>query len=143
MNHPTTITRYLLLGAAFTLSWAGAAQAAPLEIVVEGLEAKGRLMIAAVDRAEAWDGSGDRLVSLDARVTGSKMSFRFEVPEGPVALRLFHDENGNGKLDRNLIGIPSEGYGFSNNPGGMGPASFEDAKVVVPAKGARVAIEIR
>jgi uncharacterized protein (DUF2141 family) len=29
---------------------------------------------------------------------------------------MFHDENDNGKLDTNLIGIPKEGYGFPNNP---------------------------
>ena len=32
---------------------------------------------------------------------------------GNYAIALFHDENGNGKLDRNVIGIPSEPYAFS------------------------------
>jgi uncharacterized protein (DUF2141 family) len=35
---------------------------------------------------------------------------------GTYALALYHDENGNGKVDRNAIGIPQEGFGFSNNP---------------------------
>ena len=28
---------------------------------------------------------------------------------------MIHDENGNGRLDKNFLGIPSEGYGVSNN----------------------------
>jgi uncharacterized protein (DUF2141 family) len=39
-----------------------------------------------------------------------------ELPSGTYAAGMFHDENDNGKLDTNLIGIPKEGYGFPNNP---------------------------
>jgi uncharacterized protein (DUF2141 family) len=35
---------------------------------------------------------------------------------GNYAIALYHDENNNKKLDRNFIGIPREGFGFSNNP---------------------------
>jgi uncharacterized protein (DUF2141 family) len=35
---------------------------------------------------------------------------------GRYAVALFHDENANGHLDTNGLGIPTEGYGFSNNP---------------------------
>jgi len=38
-----------------------------------------------------------------------------DVPAGTYAVAVMHDENGNGKLDRNLVGIPIEGYGVSNN----------------------------
>jgi uncharacterized protein (DUF2141 family) len=44
---------------------------------------------------------------------------------GKYAFKYFHDENKNKKLDTNLIGIPKEGYGFSNNAKGkFGPPSF-------------------
>lgn len=36
--------------------------------------------------------------------------------EGSYTIALYHDENDNKKLDRNFIGIPREGFGFSNNP---------------------------
>jgi len=36
--------------------------------------------------------------------------------EGDYAIAVYHDENDNKKLDRNFIGIPREGFGFSNNP---------------------------
>jgi uncharacterized protein (DUF2141 family) len=45
---------------------------------------------------------------------------------GKYAFKYFHDENKNKKLDTNLIGIPKEGFGFSNNAKGkFGPPSFK------------------
>lgn len=121
---------------------AGSAAAAKLDVEVSGLEKKGRLMLAVVDSEGNWS-SGEALVSVNARVTASTMKFCFDVPHGTVAVRVFHDENGNGELDQNLLGIPKEGYGFSNNPRVMGPASFKDAALSVPQSGARAAIEIQ
>lgn len=37
------------------------------------------------------------------------------VPPGDYAVTVFHDENDNGKFDMNWMGMPLEGYGFSNN----------------------------
>lgn len=46
---------------------------------------------------------------------------------GKYAVRYFHDENGNGALDTNSLGIPTEGYGFSNDAYGMfGPKPFSE-----------------
>lgn len=51
------------------------------------------------------------------------------VPEGTYAISLYHDENGNGKMDTNFMHIPKEDYGCSNNARGfMGPPKWEDAK---------------
>lgn len=49
------------------------------------------------------------------------------VPAGRYAIALFHDENGNGRLDKRLM-LPREGYGFSRNaPVMMGPPRFASA----------------
>jgi len=37
------------------------------------------------------------------------------LPYGEYAVMLYHDENGNDKLDKNIVGVPKEPYGFSNN----------------------------
>lgn len=59
---------------------------------------------------------------------------------GKYALRYFHDENQNMKMETNLVGKPTEGYGFSNNVMGMfGPPPFvkwlfelkKDTKIVL------------
>jgi uncharacterized protein (DUF2141 family) len=57
-------------------------------------------------------------------------------------VRLFHDSNGNGELDRNMLGIPREGYGFSNDAGARGPASFEEAAVSIDGD-ARIEVPLR
>lgn len=54
------------------------------------------------------------------------------VPAGTWAVLAYQDENANGQLDRNLIGIPSENYGFSRDARGrFGPPSFDDAAIPV------------
>jgi uncharacterized protein (DUF2141 family) len=50
------------------------------------------------------------------------------IPPGTYALAVIHDENMNGKLDTNLLGIPTEGYGFSNDAKALlGAPSFSAA----------------
>lgn len=50
------------------------------------------------------------------------------VAPGGYAVALFHDENDNAKMDTNFIGIPKEGYGFSNNARGrLSAPTFEQA----------------
>jgi uncharacterized protein (DUF2141 family) len=57
-----------------------------------------------------------------------------DLPAGAYALSVFHDENGNGKLDANVAGIPLERYGFSRDAHGrMGPPSFADAVIDLQA----------
>ena len=51
-----------------------------------------------------------------------------------------HDENGNDKLDSNFMGMPTEGYGFSNNPRVMRAATFDEARFNVPAAGTSIQI---
>ncbi|HOZ30196.1 MAG TPA: DUF2141 domain-containing protein [Bacteroidales bacterium] len=39
-----------------------------------------------------------------------------EIPDGNYAVSVYHDENNNSKIDFNFLGLPMEGFGFSNNP---------------------------
>jgi uncharacterized protein (DUF2141 family) len=49
---------------------------------------------------------------------------------GDYAVSVIHDENENGELDSNMVGIPREGFAFGNNAmGAFGPPSFDKAKV--------------
>jgi uncharacterized protein (DUF2141 family) len=64
------------------------------------------------------------------------------VPNGTFGVKLFHDVNGNGRLDANAMGIPREPYGFSNNARGrFGPAKFEDASFTID-KATTIAIRL-
>ena len=61
--------------------------------------------------------------------TGDVVNFLIAgLPSGEYAVVAFADSNGNGKLDRNFVGKPTEAYGFSRNARGIfGPPSFSDA----------------
>lgn len=60
------------------------------------------------------------------KVSAKEVTFTLDdLPPGVYALTFFHDENGNGKMDKTL-GIPLEGFAFSNNPRILfGPPSFK------------------
>ncbi len=57
-----------------------------------------------------------------------KINCNFEkLPDGIYAIAVWHDENENQKIDKNLFGAPSENYGFSKNLyGTFGPPDFEE-----------------
>lgn len=55
---------------------------------------------------------------------------------GRYAFAFVHDEDGNGRMRMDSIGLPQEGYGFANDArGGLGAPSFESASVVLSAGG--------
>lgn len=50
---------------------------------------------------------------------------------GEYAVRVFHDENKNEKVDTNILGIPTERYGYSNDASSwFGPPSWDKAKFI-------------
>lgn len=66
------------------------------------------------------------------------------VPAGEYALAVFHDENNDGKLNQNFLGIPTEAYGFSNNARALfGPPAFEEAKFTVTNSSITITIEVK
>lgn len=63
---------------------------------------------------------------------------------GVYALALYHDENANRKFDRTGIGLPAEGFGFSNNPATLaGLPSFRSVRLNIPRTGLSTRIEMR
>ncbi|MDR0543278.1 MAG: DUF2141 domain-containing protein [Dysgonamonadaceae bacterium] len=116
----------LMLLAASTLSAQN-----KLTVVVEGIEdVTGHLMVGLYtkDNFRKKPVAGQRV-----EVKAETVTVVFEdIPDGEYAVSLFHDENGNGKLDTGLFGIPVEKYGFSNNAKGQyGPPSYEDCRFVI------------
>ena len=65
------------------------------------------------------------------------------LPYGIYAIRVFHDENSNGELDSNILGIPTEDYGYSNNVSAwFGPPSWERAKFLFNGKEMSIGVSI-
>ena len=64
--------------------------------------------------------------------SGDKTTVELQIPAGRYAIAVLHDENSNHKLDRNMIGWPKEGFGFSNNPKvGLSAPSYDTAAMQV------------
>ena len=118
--------------------------AADLAIEVRGVRSTDGRVYVAVHGPEAKDAfpSGDGVVDRfreSARIGVIRLVAR-DLPPGRYAVNAFHDENGNGELDTNLVGIPSEGYGFANDPViRFGPPEFDAAAVTV-GKSSEVAV---
>jgi uncharacterized protein (DUF2141 family) len=74
-------------------------------------------------------------------ISGSSMTVSFpNVAPGVYAVTVEHDEDGDGKLKTNFIGMPKEGVGVSNNPGGI--PSWSNATVKVSGNGS-ISVKMR
>jgi uncharacterized protein (DUF2141 family) len=121
-----------------------AALASEVDVVVSGVRNdRGKVLVAVCTR-EAFLGPGCRWsIAVPAR-PGVVDATVDGVPPGTYAIQVFHDENENLDLDRNFIGFPKEGLGFSNDaPMKYGPPSFEDAAIGIPTTGARATVTLR
>ncbi len=68
------------------------------------------------------------IIVIEIRDTQARCDF-VDIPPGTYALAVVQDEDMNGKLDTDWLGIPTEGYGFSNGAKAMlGPPSFSAAR---------------
>ena len=116
--------------ALLSLLLAGPALAAELTVNLHGIRAQtGLLKVALVDSQDAWDGKAAPVQGDGAPPKGEDASFAFkDLEPGSYAVMITHDENGNGKLDTNVMGMPLEGYGFSNNPHVMRKPTWDEAR---------------
>jgi uncharacterized protein (DUF2141 family) len=65
-------------------------------------------------------------------------------PPGDYAAQAFHDENGNHQVDKNLLGIPREGVGFSRNARiRFGPPKWADAVITHGAQAQTIQLDLR
>ena len=102
-----------------------------LTIVVTGLENDdGEVLFALSDSRENYEGDSEAYRSYKVKIkNGNAECSISELPFGEYAIKLYHDENMDGELNSNFLGIPTEDYGFSNNASGtFGPADYDDAK---------------
>ena len=83
---------------------------------VTGLRSeKGQVRIAVFNSSETWLGE-QPVYSSTIKVDSQAVVWNIiDVPYGDYGIAAFHDENSNGKMDKNLLGMPKEPYGFSNN----------------------------
>lgn len=115
-----------------------------IHVDVSGLRSdKGQMLCALFSSAEAFPTKVDKAIArLTAKIAERQAVCDFTgVAPGTYAVSVVHDENSNGKLDRNFIGMPREGVGASNDAKGhMGPPKFNAASFQY--KGGRLDLKI-
>lgn len=102
-----------------------------LHIEVSSLKNKtGKLRIGLFNTSVSYTNNTKPYQGVVLSISNKKVKHHFKnIPKGTYAVAILHDENSNGRLDKNMLGIPTEGYGFSNNAKAIFSApSFEKTK---------------
>jgi uncharacterized protein (DUF2141 family) len=141
------MTRKPPLVLALALAWNVAlpVHAANLAVTIENVHSNaGEILIGIYDRADAFkkaiasSATTSALLPQTWRIAGASLRAKAgsqsiiftQLPPGRYAVIAFHDENDNGLLDANALGVPTEGYGFSNAAHGFLSAPSFDAAAI-------------
>ena len=123
----------------------GATPTSELEVTFNQLRSsKGMIRLCVTANPKSFPGCAKDAHAITRSVPAGEHVIRVQglVP-GTYALSVIHDENGNGKLDSNMIGMPVEAYGFSNNPNVMRKPTWDEARFEVGVQDAAIAITLR
>lgn len=138
----------LLIGVPFPTARAQMKDTLSLTTRVTGARnTKGKIIISLFRDAEGFPGDASRIVrqqmvDVEPATMSGQVTFK-DLPQGTFAVSVLHDENENGKMDKNFLGIPREGYGTSNNPGKkMRAPRFDEAKFELSETGQVVEIRL-
>jgi uncharacterized protein (DUF2141 family) len=117
-----------------------------LEVEITGVRnAKGQIKVGVYTEEGTFPEAGSEFKGIDVSPVkkGANVAV-FELPEGTYAVAIIHDENKNGKLDQNFLGIPKEGYGFSNDARAtFGSPSFDAAAFSLTNSVEKISIEMK
>jgi uncharacterized protein (DUF2141 family) len=128
-----------------TSTLGAAAAAAELNVEVRGIATSdGAVLLALYDAPERWLRQPLRAIRLPAQAGQTVRGSFGDLPPGVYAISAIHDRNGNGRLDSNALGIPTEPYAYSNDAAGfMGPARFEQARFTLGAQPLTLVIDFK
>jgi len=119
-------------------------QGPQLDVTVTGLHSSKGQLVACIWRDKPGFPSCEKSKSALRRVipvSGETMRLSLPLPgPGKYAVTVIHDEDSNGRMKHNFIGMPAEGVGISNNPGGM--PGF-DKSLVELASGSAITIRMK
>jgi uncharacterized protein (DUF2141 family) len=133
------------MGCVLLLSTSLPSRAAELRVVIEGVASSTGTIIAGLydsqenyvravgESSRVMVNDSNRLIGITLRARGRSQPIVFsDLQPGNYSVIVFHDENDDGKLGKNALGLPIEAYAVSNNARGlMAAPDFEDAAVRV------------
>ena len=114
---------------AFAAPAFGAPAPAAITLNVDTAAHTGKVMVVLFDSEAAYAGGAAPVAHAMIDVAAGQTQATFtDLPEGDYAAKMFHDVDGDGKMNTNPFGMPTEPYAFSNNAhGNMGPATWAQA----------------
>ena len=144
MTVAITLARKAAAAALAASAMLASAAAADLQVEVRGLAGEtGTVNVGLFDRAASFPKQTVAGERVPAATKPAVVVFRNLAP-GEYAVSAFHDANSNGTLDKNLLGMPTEKYGFSRDAAGnMGPPSFDAAKITFGTENQTIVINLR
>jgi uncharacterized protein (DUF2141 family) len=121
------------------------AHAANITVTVDGLRnANGTVRLELDGSDAAWNNKDKPTAMGNVQAAAGAVSYTFkDVPPGTYGLSVYQDEDNSGKLRVNVIGVPKEGYGFSNNLSLMRAPTFREAQFTVADQDATVLIHLK
>ncbi|MFA4891923.1 DUF2141 domain-containing protein [Brevundimonas sp.] len=130
----------IALAAALLLLTAPGPDDASVVLTFETGARTGSVMVALYDSEADYEG-GAAVAQAMVPASGPVVA-RFEnLPAGDYAVKAFHDVDGDGQMDTNPFGLPTEPYAFSNNAvGNMGPARWDRARFPVSGETAQTIV---
>ena len=120
--------------------------AADLVVTIEGVRNDhGNIRAGLFDSPATWLDGEKALARLEVKASSPRTVLRLEhLAPGTYAVAFYHDENANGKHDRDFVGAPLEGYGFTRDPTVILSApEFAHCTIEVPEAGAAVTIHAK
>lgn len=118
-----------------------------LVVLLDGFRnSQGNVIVSLFRQSKGFPEDMNRAVeNADAAITDRKARVVFEnISYGEYALSVLHDENRNGRMDSNLMGIPREGHGASNNPERQfAPPKFEEARFLLDSEEKSLTVRVR
>ena len=141
----TLMWRRIALASLLLSAAALPAASADLVVKIEGLRSRdGVVRLGLYDKQEGFPERGGSIRGGAVALGAGPASFAFrELAPGTYAVTIYHDENANDKFDTTWIGLPDEGYGFSNDaPAIYGAPSFKEAAVALDGSGKTINIKL-
>ena len=123
----------LMLGLAFTMN---AATAETVTFKINQVNSDNGMILVQIFDSEENYKANKAITAQQTKAQIGTVTITFNNLEpGEYAIRYFHDENSDGELETNLFGMPTEGFGYSNNAkANFGPAKYADMKFTVDRK---------
>ncbi|GAB4015859.1 DUF2141 domain-containing protein [Spirosoma migulaei] len=114
-----------------------------LTIDIQNIRSQKGSVYIALFKPDSGFPEGNPVEGKKADIKGSNAQTIFSIEPGEYAVAVFHDENGNGILDKRIFGMPKEPYGFSNNfrPRLSAP-KFKDCQFSVGTSGRTISIKL-